>query len=271
MTDAMPDRTQINGTPATIEDLRAVALLNYGHFTSMQVRERRARGLDLHLARLARATRELFGHPLDVDTTRGYLRQIIGDDSRPLSLRVNVFSRALQRDRLQIPVLADVLASTAAARETAPVPAVRVKSLPYEREAPHIKHVGTFGLLHQKRLAQAQGYDDALFVDASGAISEGSIWNIGLFDGERVVWPEAAQLDGISMQLLKAGLRERGVAQVERYVELSDLAGFCAAFFTNSSCFARSIARIDEIDLALDTGLPALLEDAWASRPLQRI
>ena len=49
-----------NGLPAQVEDLLP-ALVNYGHFTSLQVRDHAVQGLDLHLARLSHATRELFG------------------------------------------------------------------------------------------------------------------------------------------------------------------------------------------------------------------
>ena len=38
-----------NGKPASAEDLRALALVNFGHFTTVQVRDRCARGIDLHL------------------------------------------------------------------------------------------------------------------------------------------------------------------------------------------------------------------------------
>lgn len=261
---------ELNGRRARAHDLRALALVNYGHFTSMQVRDGCVRGLDLHLERLRHATTELFGSALDVERTRAWMRQAVGATRAPLSLRVTVFSRALDRDRMALPAAADVLVSTAAARDAAPAP-LRVKSVVHRREAPHIKHVGTFGLFHQRRLAQSLGYDDALFVDSDGAVSEGSIWNVGFFDGERIVWPDAPQLDGVSMQLLKAGLRARGVAQVERRVDLAGIASFRAAFFTNSSCFARPLAAIDAVVLAIDTPLPDLLAAAWASQPWQRI
>ena len=58
-------RIEINGHGATADQLGFPALVNYGHFTAMQVRNRRVRGLDLHLARLDSATRELFGASLD--------------------------------------------------------------------------------------------------------------------------------------------------------------------------------------------------------------
>ncbi len=263
-------RSELNGGAVGIDELRTLALVNYGHFTSMQVRDGCVRGLDLHLQRLDRSTRELFGNPLDVDATRGYMRRMVGDVAGPLSLRINVFSRDLDRDRLTVPAKPDVLVTAAAARRIASTP-LRVRSVRYERESPHIKHVGTFGLFQQRRLAQAAGFDDALFVDATGAISEGSIWNVAFFDGKSVVWPDAPALDGTSMQLLKAGLRERGESTVTRRVELSEVASFRGAFFTNSSCAVCPIARIDDLDLAVDSDLLALLERCMQQAPLQKI
>ncbi|MFC5490794.1 aminotransferase class IV family protein [Dokdonella soli] len=263
-------RIELNGSPASVEDLRAVALVNYGHFTSMQVQGGCVRGLGLHLDRLERSTRELFGCPLDVDATRGWMRQIAGDDNAALSLRVNVFSRKLHRDHLAEPAEPDVLIAGGPVRAISAA-SLRVRSVRYDREAPHIKHVGTFGLFHQKRLAQTLGYDDALFVDAGGAVAEGTIWNIGFFDGERVVWPDAPALEGISMQLLKAGLRECGVDTITRRVPLGDVGTFRSAFFTNSSCTAVPIAAIDDVSFMVDAALAKTLHAAMSSQPLERI
>ena len=55
----------LNGEAASIDDLRALALVNYGHFTSVQVRDRAVQGIGLHQLRLVAATRELFGAGLD--------------------------------------------------------------------------------------------------------------------------------------------------------------------------------------------------------------
>ena len=55
---------EVNGREA---DQAAVSLLDHegwGHFTAMQVREGRARGLDLHLARLEAAHQEVYGRVL---------------------------------------------------------------------------------------------------------------------------------------------------------------------------------------------------------------
>ena len=42
---------ELNGKPATLDDLQSLALTNYGHFTSMRLENGTVRGLSLHLDR----------------------------------------------------------------------------------------------------------------------------------------------------------------------------------------------------------------------------
>ena len=82
-----------NGQPAQVEDLLP-ALVNYGHFTSLQVRGGAVQGLDLHLARLSQATRELFGSELDMAQVQGWMAQALQQAGlADASLRVTVYSR----------------------------------------------------------------------------------------------------------------------------------------------------------------------------------
>ena len=263
-------RLFVNGKPAQVDDLRVLVANNYGHFTSMRVFDGCVRGLDLHLQRLDASTRFLFGRPLDVDSVRRDLRDAVGDTRAALSVRINVFSRAYDRERPAADVAPDVLISVGDA-PSASESALRVKSFVYERDTPQIKHVGTFPLFHHRRLAQQAGFDDALFVDRDGDVAEGSIWNVAFFDGERVVWPNARQLEGISKQLLKRGLAQRGVESIDAAVPLSRIGGFRAAFFTNSSQPARFVASIDGVEFARDDDLAAMLAACYDSNPPQRI
>jgi len=264
------ERCELNGEPATAADLRALAMTNYGHFTTMQSEPGGVRGLDLHLARLDDSTRELFGHPLDRGVVRGYLRSALGGFAGAASIRVNVFSRQLHRDRMAEPAAPDVVVAVGAPRHIEATP-VRLKPFRYERVLPHVKHAGTFGLFHHRRLARLDGFDDALFVDASGAVSEASIWNIGFFDGRGVVWPDAPALRGISMQLLQAGLRQRGVPSDSHRVAHADIGAFRSAFLTNCSCAVRPVAEIDGVRFSVDADLNAMLEACYASNAPQAI
>ena len=266
----MSARLTINGKPAQADDLRVPVATNYGHFTSMRVEGGCVRGLDLHLQRLDTSTRFLFGHPLDGETLRGWLRDAIADNESTLSVRINVFSRAYNRERPADAAKPDVLIAVndAPASSTQPL---RVKSFTYERDAPLVKHVGTFPLFLHRRLAHQAGFDDALFVDRDANVSEGSIWNVAFFDGTRIVWPNARQLEGVSKQLLKRGFAQRGVESVDANVPLSRIGDFQAAFFTNSAQPVRFIASIDDVAFAADDRLATLLAACYDSNPPQRI
>ena len=255
---------QCNRRPASAEDLRVLVQGNYGHFTTMQVRDGRVRGLEFHLARLAQGTLELFGVVLEpgrvVDDMRHALRIA---DAGACTLRVSVFSRDFDVGSPCAAGDVDLLVAIAPPAQP-PAAAMRVRSVRFERTAPHLKHVGTFALFHQRRLAIQSGFDDAVFVDGQRRISEGSLWNIGFGQGERVIWPQALALRGTTESLLRAGLEASGVEQGHREIGLADLEGFDAAFASNArgiwpisaideTSFPRSVERIAALQATLDS------------------
>jgi branched-subunit amino acid aminotransferase/4-amino-4-deoxychorismate lyase len=260
-------RIDVNGRPAVADDLEHPALVNFGHFTSMQVRRGRVRGLDLHLRRLTEATRELFDTDLDPDQVRAYVRRAL-DQTALASVRVNVFAPAPDG-----PV--SVLVAIRPAIDM-PDTARRLLSVPYQRPVPHLKHVGSFGQIYYGRLAVRQGYDDALLTDPSGAISETSVANIGFFENARtdlartddveVSWPEAPCLAGITMQLLvDAGLPGR-----RRPVALADLPSFAGAFVANANGIAP-VQRIDDVTLPVDDRLMRTVTERYDASPWELI
>ncbi|HJW35149.1 MAG TPA: aminotransferase class IV, partial [Actinomycetes bacterium] len=140
---------------------------------------------------------------------------------------------------------------------------VRVRTDVHERFLPEVKHVATLGLVHLWRRARRDGFDDVLFVDRDGFVSEGSIWNLCLFDGERVVWPAAPALRGITMQLVQAGLARAGVPSATRPVHRDDLPRFRSAVLMNSIVPGRPITGIDGVGLAEDEKLLATVRHAY--------
>jgi len=223
-----------NGEPLDAA-LAGAALVNYGHFTSMQVRGGAVQGWALHLQRLQQGTRELFDAALDEAQLRAWLRQALARcGMQDASLRITVFSRDFDFRQPLRAVPVDVLVAVSG---PATAPAVARTALPvhYERESPHIKHVGTFPLFHHRRQAMRTGFDDALFVDMAGNVSEGSTWNLALWDGACVTWPQAAALRGVTEQLLGAGLEALGQAQCRRCIALDALAAFTGAVACNAT------------------------------------
>jgi branched-subunit amino acid aminotransferase/4-amino-4-deoxychorismate lyase len=131
----------------------------------------------------------------------------------------------------------------------------------------HIKHAGDFGQSYYGRLAERDGFDEALLTGPDGLISEGSVTNIGFFDGTAIVWPAAPVLAGITMQLLQARLT---LPQRHSPVRIADLGSFEAVFITNS----HGVAAVTEVDgrpLPVDTALIGMLKDCYESAPWDEI
>lgn len=253
-----------NGQRADSDDL-AAALTNYGHFTSLQVRGDAVQGLDLHLQRLQQGTLELFGTGLEAAQIRAWMRQALHDDGfEDASLRVTVFSRAFDfRQPLQ-PVAVDVLVATAPPVDL-PATARRVHTVPYQRELPQLKHVGTFALFQHRRAALQAGFDDALFLGPGQRISEGTTWNIGFAVDDVLVWPQAPALRGTHERLLQAGWQ--GEQQI-RPVGRSELAGFSGAIACNSAG-VWPIGQIDAVSLPGSEALCARARQVLAATAWQ--
>ncbi|MFF2814546.1 aminotransferase class IV [Kitasatospora cineracea] len=254
---------EINGRPAGVEDVHRVATWNYGHFTSMQVREGAVRGLELHLRRLASGSRELFGETCAEDGARirELVRHGLGDRSAA-SVRVSLVPAVDSSARTDVMVsVSDPVADT-------PRPALPVRTVTYERELPHLKHAATLGLTYQALQARKAGFDDVLFVGRDGCVREGSVWNAAFWDGEQVLWPEAPVLPGITMQLLQAALTRVGVPWSTRRLTTGDLPALRAAAATNSHCPNQPLAAVDRVLFpGDDTELTEVLAAAWAEVP----
>ncbi|KAF1696154.1 aminotransferase class IV [Pseudoxanthomonas koreensis] len=262
----------LNGAPADAEPaaLRALAQSNYGHFTALRVRDGAAQGLDLHFERLRQGNAELFGAALDEAAVRGWMRQAAEAAGRDCAMRVVLFARGFDHRQPAREVAVDVLV-TAAASSPSPLRALRVRSCRFLRPVPHLKHTGTFPLHHHRRQALLAGWDDALFVDGEGEgarVVEGTVWNIGFWDGAGVVWPQAPALRGTTERLLQAGLDAIGVAQAVRPVALAEAASFRAAFAANANG-VQPIAAIDAVEYAAAPELLDLLAAAAAQPPWQ--
>jgi branched-subunit amino acid aminotransferase/4-amino-4-deoxychorismate lyase len=243
-TGGVTENLELNGQPLELHDYGLLRATSYGHFTSMQVRDGRVRGLDLHLERLDRSSHELFGRGVSADRVRSFLRAALDRaDSGDLSVRVTAFSREGAKVGRGIPVEPDLLVTVTdpiAPTSTPP----RLLAFEHERPVPHIKHTGTFSLVYYGRQAELAGYDDAVFFDRSGNLSEASIWNICFAVDDRIIWPGAAVLPGITMLTLQAGLAATKVRSEIRPVPLANLSAYTAAYLTNSIDPALPVASV---------------------------
>ncbi len=234
----------IDGLPATEADLHYLATVNYGAYTAFRVEAGDVRGLDLHLGRLDAYAVELFGAPVGETRLRDLLRTALAD-RRDAWVRVSLFSP-------------DIWPRTPSARTrprvmttVSPPPpplatSVRIRVQTYGREEAHIKHTATFGLIRARRLAREAGFDDVVFADADGLISEGASWNVGFLSGETVVWPQAPMLSGVAQSLIQAGLPKVGMTGTTAPIHVADLDRFDGAFLCNSATPACPITAIGD-------------------------
>lgn len=259
---------RFNGHAPSAADLGALALVNYGHFTSMQVRAGAVQGLELHRRRLESANLEIFGTPLDFGQLRDQMRQSVVE-LPDCTLRATVFSRSFDQRNPEGAWPTEALISLSPP-STPRLERVRLQTFAFVRSMAHIKHVGTFPLFHHRRLARAQRFDDALFVDANGMISEGSVWNVGFWDGQQILWPEAEALRGTAEQMLKSGLDRQGVMQSSRPVHRNEAGGLRGAFACNATG-VQAIASIDGTVFLPDPQLLPRLQEALAQAPWENL
>jgi branched-subunit amino acid aminotransferase/4-amino-4-deoxychorismate lyase len=246
------ERVEIEGREPAPSNLLAVTSA-YGHFTAMQVRGQKTRGLALHMDRLASSNREAFGAEFDPERTRALIRHALGDTT-DASVRVYIHRGD------QGPVT--VVTVRPPAEMASPI---RLKSLAYLRPEPHIKHVHT-DQRHYRDIAQRGGFDDALLTAPNGRLSETTMANIGFFDEAGVVWPHAPMLDGITKQLLQLHAADHGVPMRERPIRASDVETMAGAFVSS----ARGIGLVSAIDdHQLDTPPDRVdaLRDVYATVP----
>lgn len=267
----MTSVTHLNGIPATAADLAPLAFAGYAHFTAMQMRGHAVRGLDLHLRRLAHASDTLFGHHLPDDQITQLLQAAVEDAGRAdasltcfITSRPGEFAPAGETPEL------DVLVKMTAPAQP-PIGPLSLDIVRHERHLPEAKHVGEVGKTLFLRLANAQGFDDAAFMDHEGRLSEATIWNLAFWDGDTVVWPEAAILPGVTMQILRRRLEAMGVPQQTRPVRLADVEGRLSAVVMNSWSPGIPISQLGDVPLQVDSNFAAILAAAYEKEPQQSL
>jgi branched-subunit amino acid aminotransferase/4-amino-4-deoxychorismate lyase len=259
----------IDGLPPTEADLHYLALVNYGAYTSFRVEDGGVRGLDLHLQRLDSHAIELFGEAVGQEALRCIVRTALGE-RRDGWVRISLFSPDIWARTPSAQVCPKVM--TLVAPPPPPLAtSMRVQVRTYGREDAHIKHTAIFGLIRARRLARQAGFDDALFVDADGLISEGSTWNIGFVRGDQVTWPQAPMLSGVTQSLIAQGLGGVGMTGVTEPVAITDIHRFDGAFLCNSATPACPILDIGEHRCAPAPDVIARLQAAWSAAVPQPI
>ncbi|MFI6598694.1 aminotransferase class IV family protein [Nonomuraea sp. NPDC050536] len=256
---------QRDGRVAEAEDLAPLAFAGYAHFTAMQVRGGRIRGLDLHLERLRGASLTLFGRAMPDDRVRDLLRAAIQAGPADLSLTATVYTPAGEFTPADAEPEVLVRTGPPASGPEGPLALAVVE---HERVLAAVKHVGEVAKTYYLRQAVADGFDDAAFIDRQGRLSEASIWNLAFWDGSAVVWPQAEMLTGTTMGIVRRQLGRLGVPQRVQPIRPADLPGLAGAAVMNSWTPAVPVRRIGSVPLPEAPAFEATLRQAFQAEPL---
>lgn len=261
----------LNGNPATAPALAPLAFAGYAHFTAMQMREYSVPGLDLHLARLRRASDTLFGQHLPDDQISDYLRTAVSaSEAADASVTCFITSRPGEFSPAGNNPTLDVLV-TVTDPAAAPAGPLALDVVRHQRHLPQVKHVGEVSKTFFLRQAIERGFDDAAFEDSAGRLSEATIWNLAFWDGESVIWPHAEYLPGVTMQIVARRLRLLGVPQQTRPIRVADLNERLSAVVMNSWTPGIALSRIGDHAMAQDPQFMRLLEEANAAETRDRL
>ncbi len=246
---------EVNGHEA---DEAAVSLLEHegwGHFTAMQVRRGRTRGLDLHLSRLEAAHRDVYGRALGGDEVRAGIRHALGGQ---LDASVRVYG-----------YWAGLIVTV---REPHDMPRRphSMTALHFQRPLARLKHVGSWAQGRFREIALAAGFDEGLLVNEAGIISEGTITNVGFWRDGTVIWPDAPKLQGITMLLLRRLLTAAGIPQTEGPVRIQDLASYNGMILCNARGWAP-VTRVDDLTIPQDEAFIGVIAAAIDRCPWDEI
>jgi branched-subunit amino acid aminotransferase/4-amino-4-deoxychorismate lyase len=190
---------------------------------------------------------------------RGLIRQAVGDNDGSMVVRVTIFDPDLDLGHPGNQSKPQVLLTTRSA-VSGQLPPLTVSTIHYERDVPAVKHIGLFATMYHRRQAQLTGFDDVLFLDGRGLVSEGATWNIAFVQDDRIVWPDGQCLPGITMELIKQ-LHASSVAPVDP----SNLTIWTGAFITNAAVGVRPVAAIDGHRWREPPALVRLLSEQYAA------
>ena len=98
--------------------------------------------------------------------------------------------------------------------------------------------------MKHRRAAQREGFDDVVFLNPDGTLSELATSNIGFVRAGEIVWPRSECLAGVTMTLLNQALDEPVTSKA---LKLPDLSAMEAAFATNAATGVRAVVSIDDL------------------------
>ena len=206
-----------------------------GLFETMLVKDGRCILFDRHMQRL-RHGMDVLGMTRDFDPSS--ILDIISDghlDGRVLKVEVSQGNTIIS-DRAMTYTEADhergfrLVTSGVLRNETSPLT--------------YIKSFNHADCIMEKRKAKSQGYDEPVFLNTKGSITEGATSNIFFPDGDRIVTPSMDS--GILPGTVRSFIIDNFDVE-ETHLEPGDITGYTGCFLTNSLFGVMHVTSFDGI------------------------
>lgn len=144
----------------------------------------------------------------------------------------------------------------------------RLKTVPYDRELPMLKTTNYLTGFYATRQVAGADYDDILFTNRDGYITEATRSNFFCVIDDVLVTPKRGMLLGITRHVLLELAAELGIKTIERDLYPADLAQATEAFTTGSIAELVPARSIDDNILAttMDGKIFTALRQAFSAK-----
>jgi branched-chain amino acid aminotransferase len=232
-------------------------LRGYSAFEALRTYDRRPFHLDEHLKRLYRSAELIeLEIPWPTNLIADVIRETIGRNSyRHAAIRLLVTGGESEDSITPTgqPTLVVMITPLGERDMQRFARGIKLITTRLRREAPEAKTTNYMAAVRALKEAARRGAADALFVNESGHVLEGTRSNFFIFRGDTLVTPREGVLYGITRNVVLELARGRFAIE-ERPVLLDELRLTEEAFTTSSSKEITPVVRVD--DLLIGNGKP---------------
>lgn len=260
----------LNQQALTLEtELQSLMLYGCGVYTSFALRQGKVKGLKMHLERLQRDSKFLFGfEPSRADIRANMTQFIAGAEvSDAIAVRITIFAKQFS---LSQPERIEELNILVTGRELNPASPREIKLMRVEcdRPFPTYKTTDLLVNLQARRRAREQGYSDALLT-RNGLITEGATWNI-FFVKDSIVYTPPVR-DGLLPGILRRQIIENaapwGMELQQTSIPQDSYTEYDCCFIGNSVVGISPVAAIENKVFHRNCQAIAKLEELYGKIP----
>ncbi len=231
-----------------------------GVFETIRVRNSKCIRLNRHVDRLRNGLRVLgiAESFLDVDVEAAILELLEANRQTDARIRLTITRGEGQPGKIGASnIIPTIIVTSDDLIDSPPEPAsVIVASIRRDENNPlsFIKSLNYLPSVLARIEAEHAGFDDALLLNTRGRLSDGTVGNVFLVQGEKLITPALSEgpLPGTVRAAVIEIVRELGLEVVETAVGLRDIAETEEAFYTNAIQLVRPICSI--LDTRLGNG-----------------